>query len=61
MARVEAAVPLLQRLCLPQEEDRLRLEAVRALVRITGETRGYEPGQRATAREAALRAWAEEE
>jgi len=61
MARVEAAVPLLQRLCRPQEEDRLRLEAVRALVRITGETRGYEPGQRATAREAALRAWAEEE
>ncbi len=59
-ARAEEAVPLLKRLCRPQVEERVRLEAVRALVAITGETRGFEPGQSATAREAAYRAWSEE-
>jgi HEAT repeat protein len=54
------AVPALKRLCRPQAGERLRLEAVRALVAITGETRGFEPGQPASAREAAYRAWAEE-
>jgi len=52
------SVPLLQRLCLPRHSDSVRLEAVRALVRITGETRGYEPGQPASDREAVFRAWA---
>jgi HEAT repeat protein len=59
LARAEAAVPALKRLCAAHWPDRLRLEAVRALVRITGETRGFEPGQSATDREAAYRAWAD--
>mgnify|MGYP007097269366 CR=1 FL=1 len=41
-------------------EEALRLAAVRALVRITGEYRGFEPGQPARDREAAYRAWIEE-
>jgi hypothetical protein len=59
LARAHDAVPALRRLCRAAEPDRLRLEAARALVRITGETRGFEPGQSETAREAAYRAWAE--
>jgi HEAT repeat protein len=59
--RADEAVPLLKRLCRPQVEEAVRLEAVRALMAITGETRGFEPGQGARAREAAYRAWAEEE
>lgn len=55
------AVPALKRLCRARVEERVRLEAVRALVAITGEARGFEPAQSATAREAAYRAWAEEE
>jgi HEAT repeat protein len=57
--RASEAIPLLRRLCGSAHPDRLRIEAMRALVRITGETRGYRPGQGARAREAALRAWAE--
>ncbi len=57
----QEAVPLLKRLCRAHEDDALRLEAARALVAITGETRGFESGQSATAREAAYRAWAEED
>jgi len=60
-AGAREAVPLLKRLCRAHEDDALRLEAARALVAITGETRGFESGQSATAREAAYRAWAEEE
>jgi len=59
--RAEDAVPALKRLCRARIEERVRLEALRALVAITGETRGFEPGQSATAREAAFRAWAEAE
>jgi hypothetical protein len=59
-ARASAAVPLLRRLCGPEWSDALRLAAVRALVKITGETRGFEPGQPASKREAAYRAWVEE-
>jgi len=55
------ALPALKRLCRARVEDRVRLEVIRALVAITGETRGFEPGQSATARERAYRAWAEEE
>lgn len=58
-ARAVDAVPALKRLCRPQVEEGVRLEAARALVAITGETRGFEPGQSATAREAAYRAWSE--
>jgi HEAT repeat protein len=58
-AVAQAAVPRLKQLCAPCYPDRLRLEAVRALVRITGETRGFEPGQGARSREAAYRAWAD--
>ncbi|MGQ0614232.1 MAG: HEAT repeat domain-containing protein [Planctomycetaceae bacterium] len=53
------AIPALRRLCGPSYPERLRLEAVRALVRLTGETRGFAPGQGARDREAAFRAWAE--
>ena len=60
LARAEQAVPLLQRLCKPQVREQVRLEAIRALVRITGESRGFEAGQKASAREAAYRAWTEE-
>jgi HEAT repeat protein len=59
--RAEEAVPVLKRLCRPHVEEGVRLEAARALVAITGETRGFEPGQGVRAREAAYRAWAEEE
>jgi len=59
LAGSRAAVPALRRLCRYDRPDALRLEAVRALVRITGETRGFSPGQQARAREAAYRAWAE--
>jgi HEAT repeat protein len=59
VAKADTAVPLLQRLCAPCYPDRLRLAAVRALVRITGESRGFEPGQGAREREAAYRAWAD--
>jgi HEAT repeat protein len=55
----EDAVPALKRLCRARVPERVRLEAVRALVAITGETRGFEPAQAASAREAAYRAWAE--
>jgi HEAT repeat protein len=57
----EDAVPALKRLCRSRVEERVRLEAIRALVAITGETRGFEPAQGASAREAAYRAWAEED
>jgi HEAT repeat protein len=57
-AKTEAAVPHLKRLCHVRFPDRVRLEAVRSLVKITGETRGFVPGQRPTEREAAYRAWA---
>ncbi len=57
----EDAVPALKRLCRSRVEERVRLEAIRALVAITGETRGFEPAQAASAREAAYRAWAEED
>jgi HEAT repeat protein len=57
----EDAVPALKRLCRARVEERVRLEAIRALVAITGETRGFEPAQGASAREAAYRAWAEED
>jgi hypothetical protein len=59
-ARTREAVHLLRRLCGPRHPDALRLAAVRALVEITGETRGFEPGQSASDREAAYRAWVEE-
>jgi HEAT repeat protein len=52
------AVPSLRRLCRPDRDDEVRLEAIRALARITGETRGFQPGQSAREREAAYRAWA---
>ena len=58
-AREARAVPRLRRLCAAGHADALRLAAVRALVRITGETRGFRPGQRAREREAALRRWAD--
>ena len=51
------ALPLLRRLCGPRVPERLRLEALRALVRITGETRGFRAGQPAREREAVFRAW----
>jgi HEAT repeat protein len=60
LGRAADAVPALKRLCRARVEDAVRLEAARALVEITGETRGFEPGQGASAREAAYRAWAEE-
>lgn len=59
-AHTREAVPLLRRLCGPRHPDSLRLAAIRALVRITGETRGFQPGQPASDREAAYRAWVEE-
>jgi hypothetical protein len=59
-ARASQAVPALKRLCRPHVEESVRLEAARALVALTGETRGFEPGQRASEREAAFRAWADE-
>ncbi|MEM8885786.1 MAG: DUF1570 domain-containing protein [Planctomycetota bacterium] len=55
--RHRPAVPALQRLCRPGVEPAIRLEAIRTLVAITGETRGYEPGQPASERAAAFRAW----
>jgi len=58
-AGAREAVPALRRLCGPTHPERLRLEAVRALVRLTGESRGFQPGQGARAREEAFRAWAE--
>jgi len=60
-ARAEEAVPHLRRLCRPREKDAVRLAAVRALVRITGETKGFAEGQSPSRREAALRAWAPSE
>ncbi len=51
------ALPLLRRLCGPRVPERVRLEALRALVRITGETRGFRAGQPAREREAVFRAW----
>ncbi len=57
--RAEEAIPRLRRLCRPLERDLVRLAAVRALVRITGETRGFAEGQAPSRREAALRAWAD--
>ncbi|MHC4940623.1 MAG: HEAT repeat domain-containing protein [Planctomycetota bacterium] len=57
--RSRVAIPALKRLCRAGVEPRIRLEAVRALVQITGETRGYAPGQSASDREAAFRAWAD--
>ncbi|MDH3590788.1 MAG: hypothetical protein OER88_02860 [Planctomycetota bacterium] len=56
--RARRAVPDLKRLCRPRIPDSVRLHAVRALVAITGETRGFASGQPARAREAAFRAWA---
>jgi len=57
--RARVAVPALRRLCRAGVDAAVRLEALRALVRITGEARGYEPGQPASEREAAFRAWAD--
>jgi HEAT repeat protein len=53
----EEAVPVLRRLCRPGTPERVRLEAIRTLVRITGDTKGFEAGQGEHDREAALRAW----
>jgi len=58
-AGVREAVPLLRRLCGPGHPERVRLGAIRALVDLTGETRGFEPAQGPRAREAAYRAWHE--
>jgi hypothetical protein len=60
-ARAHEALPALKRLCRPHVDESVRLEAARALVAITGETRGFEPGQGARDREAAYRAWSEEQ
>jgi HEAT repeat protein len=59
--RARVAVPALRRLCRAGVEPRVRLEAMRALVAITGESRGYAPAQPASEREAAFRAWADRE
>jgi len=48
----------LQRLCRPGVDSDVRLAALRALVRITGKTRGYRLAQSARERERAFRAWA---
>ncbi len=56
--RTKRAIADLRRLCRPRIGDPKRLAAVRALVKITGETRGFAPGQSAREREAAFRAWA---
>ena len=53
------AGPALRRLCRAVYPDFLRLEAVRALVHITGKTHGFRPGQPAREREAVLRRWAD--
>ena len=58
LARDPRAVTALRRLCAPKTPDRVRFAAARALVRITGETRGFVAGQPARSREAALRRWA---
>ena len=57
-AKTQAAVPELKRLCRVHVPDRVRLAAIRALVKITEETRGFVPAQRISEREAAYRAWA---
>jgi HEAT repeat protein len=59
VAKADAALAALKRLCGPTHPDFLRVEAARALVHITGETRGFAPGQPADARERALRRWTE--
>ncbi|MHC4952546.1 MAG: DUF1570 domain-containing protein [Planctomycetota bacterium] len=56
--RAGEAVPALKRLCRNGVDPTIRLEAVRSLVRITGETRGFQAGQSARAREAVYRRWA---
>jgi hypothetical protein len=58
-ARAEEAVPLLRRLCRPEFKESTRLAAVRALVAITGEARGFAPAQTAREREEAYAAWSE--
>ena len=58
MAGDKAAIPVLRRLCAPRHDDRVRLAAARALIKLTGETKGFRPGQSAREREAALRRWA---
>ncbi len=58
MVDAKDAIPALRRLCTPKHDDTVRLAAARALVKLTGETRGFEAGQRARDREAALRRWA---
>jgi len=57
LARAREAVPLLRRHCRVDFEDRVRLAAVRALVAITGETRGFRPAQPIREREAVYRRW----
>lgn len=54
------AVTPLRKLCRPSHPEPIRLAALKALVAITGESRGYAPGQGARDREAAFRAWAAE-
>ncbi|MHC4930643.1 MAG: HEAT repeat domain-containing protein [Planctomycetota bacterium] len=59
LAGSKRALPALRRLCWPRNPELVRLEAIRALVHLTGERRGFEHGQPARAREAAFRAWAQ--
>ena len=56
--RSRDSVPALRRLCRPGIDSAVRLEALRSLVRITGETQGYRAAQRARDREAVFRRWA---
>jgi len=56
--RSKIAVPELQRLCRAGVDAPVRLEALRTLVRITGETRGFEPGQGDREREQVFQRWA---
>jgi len=56
--RATNAVPALQRLCRSGVDRTVRLEALRSLVRITGEKRGFKAAQGARARERAFRRWA---
>jgi len=53
-------VGLLRDLCRPIYPERVRLAALRALIALTGETRGFVAGQSARRREAVYRAWTAE-
>lgn len=55
--KAEEATDNLRRLCRPGMPARLRLEAVRALIEITGERRGFEAGQGARQREVVFKRW----